>query len=70
MESKTKAPHPRYIYDDDNMMTSFGLSYLKKEEAPMNPDELTWEHPPGSGCEKCQRRYDKQLKAYKEYNNQ
>lgn len=57
------------IHDNDRMDLSFGLSIPKKEGSPIDPDMLDWEHPPGSGCEKCQKRYEKQLKVYNDYYN-
>lgn len=45
----------------------FGLADPKPEGSPRNPDDMLWEHPPASGCEICELRYDRQLKAYKEY---
>lgn len=47
--------------------SSFGFARLKKEGSPVHPEDMDWEHPPGSGCKKCEERYKKQLAAYKEY---
>jgi len=70
MQVKSKAYCPN-IYDDDRtyQITGFGLAHIKQEGAPAHPDDYTWEHPPGSGCEKCQRNYERALKKYKEYHD-
>lgn len=64
----TKAQCPN-IHDDERtyLNTGFGFAIAKIEGAPEHPDTYTWEHPPGSGCVKCQRNYDKALKRYNDY---
>ena len=63
---KVKYPHTP-PYDDSSMMTGFGLAKIKAEGAPQHPDDYDWEHPPGSGCEKCQRKYERALQNYNDY---
>jgi len=58
------------MYDNDLTLTEFGLVFLKKEGAPLHPDEFVWEHPPNTGCEKCTRRYNKALDRYNKYLNE
>lgn len=42
---------------------SFGLARLKKEGAPAHPEDV-YIH---CGCAECEKRWQKQLKAYNEY---
>lgn len=50
--------------------SGFGLARVKEEGAPIHPDDLDWEHPPGSGCVACQAKYDKQLQAWQAWEAQ
>lgn len=50
----------------DEDVTGFGLARIKREGAPIHPDDVDWEHPPGSGCLRCQAKYDRQLKAWQD----
>lgn len=52
---------------DDKDIPGLGTVHLKQEGAPVHPDDVDWEHPNGSGCAKCQEKYDRQLKAYLDY---
>jgi len=45
------------------MTTGFGLAHLKKEGAPAHPEDI-YTH---CGCEKCELRWQQQLKAYNDY---
>ena len=51
----------------EKLPLAFGHLRARAEGAPMHPDDLEWEHPSGSGCPECQAHYDRQLKAYEEW---
>lgn len=51
----------------DEEIPGLGMARVKQEGAPLHPDDLIWEHPPGSGCQKCKDKYDRQLKAWKDW---
>jgi len=46
-----------------NEINSFGFAHLRKEGAPLHPSDI-YIH---CGCEKCEAKWQKQLKAYNEY---
>jgi len=43
--------------------STFGLAHLKEEGAPAHPEDI-YIH---CGCKKCEKNWQKQLKAYNEH---
>lgn len=51
------------ITDPDMRFMGFGLARIREEGAPAHPEDI-YEH---CGCDECEHRWQKQLKAYNDY---